>query len=121
MAKSDVSEVSGKPASFQSAYADRLPLWVILGALLGVLIVLCDRALGGKILGALILLTGPGALFLMTTPWTRALGLAGTQVGLQQRAALFCLWLALVLFLALATCRAAQQEATRARPFWFES
>ncbi len=94
---------------------------VLLVALLGALIVLCDRALGGKILGALILMSGPGALFLMTNPWTRMLGLAGAQTGLQQRAALFCLWLALVLFLSLATWRAARREAAKAQSFRLDS
>ena len=93
---------------------------LLLVALLGMMIVLCDRTPGGKILGALILITAPGALFLMTTPWTQTLGLAGAQAGLQQRAALFCLWLALVLFLSLATWRAARQGAPRERPFGLE-
>lgn len=75
---------------------------IMLVALLGVLIVKHGVRKVHRLLGVLILSLAPVSYSLMTTRWPKAIGLDGAIVGLNQRAALFCLWLALTLTLAMA-------------------
>lgn len=57
-----------------------------------------ERILGGAIFGM-----GPVSYFLMTTKWPRDVGFSGIATGVNERAALFCLWLAVAMILRLAS------------------
>ena len=81
---------------------------LLLVAVAGLLVLASAQAFGERVLGALIAASGPGAFLLMTTPWTEAVGMAGAYLGLQQRASLLCLWVAMVLFLAVAARRSSR-------------
>lgn len=67
-----------------------------------------------KLVGCLILGLGPGSYVLMTTSWPKALGIVGVTVGLQQRGALSCLWLALACTLVIASKRSREAAAVGA-------
>lgn len=76
---------------------------LILIFLLGFLIILNEEKISRKLLGAIILLLSPLSYFLMTTPWLHYLGYKGHLIGINQRAGLFSLWLAAVIFLGVAS------------------
>jgi len=78
---------------------------VVLVTALGAISILRGSVLVERLLGGLILSFGPGSFLLMRTSWAEAIGLAGPTIGLQQRAALICLWLAMVCVLVIATGR----------------
>lgn len=69
--------------------------------LLGLLIVIYNYNKINKVLGGIILSMAPVSFMLMTTKWPKAMGFDGVTVGLNQRAALLCLWLALTLMLVM--------------------
>jgi len=71
--------------------------------LLGLLVIINVEKLSHKFLGVLILLLSPLSYLLMTTPWLHLFGLKGHLVGINQRAGLFSLWLAAVIFLGIAS------------------
>lgn len=76
---------------------------LLLSLLIGTLIVIYSYKKANKILGALIFSMAPISYMLMTTRWPKAVGFEGLTVGLNQRAALLCLWLAFTLFLIMAS------------------
>ena len=88
---------------------------LLLVAALGLFSLLDAKALAERLLGIVILGLAPASFLLMTTPWAQVIGLAGTTTGLQQRAALLCLWLAMVCVLALASDRRRRLRARRIR------
>jgi len=81
---------------------------LLLVMLLGVLTILHNSKILLKVLGGLILSMSPVSYFLMTTIWPKLLGFEGITVGVNQRASLFCMWLAIVLILAMASNKALQ-------------
>lgn len=76
---------------------------VLLVILLGSITILHHSTAKIKILGGLVLSMGPLSYLLMTTAWPKLVGFEGMTRGVNQRAALFCLWLAVVLILAMAS------------------
>lgn len=66
---------------------------------------LAERGLRGKVLGAAVAASGPLAYAAMTASWPAMLGIAGSGVGLKQRAAFLLLWTGAVLLLAAVTRR----------------
>lgn len=76
---------------------------MILVMLLGVLVSINTRELITRLSGGAIAGMGPVSYFLMTTAWPKYVGLQGITVGANERASLFCLWLAVVLLLAHAS------------------
>lgn len=83
-------------------YYSSLALAIILGTLS---IIYCQNRIH-KVLGGIMLSMSPTSLLLMTTKWPKALGLDGVTVGLNQRAALFCLWVAFTIILAMVSINA---------------
>ena len=79
---------------------------VLLVMLLGSLAAVSGASVPERIAGALVAGSGPAAFLLMTTGWATVIGLDGPMVGLQQRASLFCLWLAMICLLAMASRQA---------------
>lgn len=79
---------------------------LLLSLLTGSLIVIYSYNKTHKALGVFILSMTPMSYMLMTTQWPKALGIEGLTVGLSQRAALLCLWLAFTLFLIMASNKA---------------
>lgn len=71
--------------------------------LIGTLAIVYNSKITSKILGGIIFMTGPSAYFLMTTRWPKFIGFEGVAIGVNQRAALFCLWIAVTLILVLAS------------------
>ena len=69
--------------------------------LLGTLSIIYNYNKFNKVLGGIILCMAPLSFMLMTTKWPKALGFEGVTVGLNQRAALLCLWLAFTLILVM--------------------
>lgn len=84
---------------------------VLLVIFLGVLVVTSNLKAGTKILGGVVLAMGPASYFLMITPWPKFIGFDGIAIGANQRAALFCLWLAVALVLAIVSTKAIPQFA----------
>ncbi len=76
---------------------------LLLAALLGILTIFYNCNKICKALGGIILCLGPVSFMLMKTTWPRAIGFEGVTVGLNQRAALLCLWLAITLMLIVAS------------------
>lgn len=76
---------------------------VLLVMLLGILVILYNLKIVTRIIGGVIFSMGPASYFLMTTKWPKYIGFDGVTVGVNQRAALFCLWLAVAMVLALAS------------------
>lgn len=76
---------------------------VLLVMMLGILVILYNSKIATKIIGGVIFSMGPASYFLMTTTWPKYIGFDGVTVGVNQRAALFCLWLAVAMVLALAS------------------
>jgi len=54
-----------------------------------------------KFIAAVIVGLAPSAVLLMATRWPQLLGFEGVTLGLNQRASLFCLWLAVALLLLI--------------------
>lgn len=69
--------------------------------LLGILATIYSGKKLDKISGIVVVSAGPAAYFLMTTKWPKTIGFEGVTTGINERAALFCLWLAVVLVLAV--------------------
>lgn len=86
---------------------------LLLVMLLGFMSLLDAVSAKGKIKGAVILGMGPASYLLMTTRWPKIVGFEGITVGVNQRAALFCLWLAVVLILTIASHKAAEPTINR--------
>jgi len=86
---------------------------LLLVMLLGVMSLLNAASAKGKIIGAVILGMGPASYLLMATHWPKLVGFEGTTVGVNQRAALFCLWLAVVLILTIASRKAPEPTINR--------
>ncbi len=82
---------------------------VLLVMVMGTLAMVFGTGAADRLMGLLLLCLGPASFLLMTTGWTRAIGLSGTTVGLQQRASLSCLWLAMLCVLVIATRRSSQR------------
>ena len=76
---------------------------VLLVILAGILIILYKSNIITKVLGGVILSMGPLSYVFMTTNWPKLIGLEGVTIGIKQRAALLCLWLAIALILAMAS------------------
>ena len=88
---------------------------VMLVTALGALAILSGATLVERLIAVLILSLGPGSYLLMRTSWAQAIGLAGPTVGLQQRAALLCLWEAMVCVLVIATDRLLRRTKASSR------
>ena len=84
---------------------------LLLVMMLGAMIAVSGATWMEKLVGLLILGLGPGSFLLMTTGWTAALGIDGPARGIQQRASLFCLWLAMAAMLAIASKRSRRQTS----------
>ena len=82
---------------------------VLLVTVMGVLTMALGVSLAERLVGILMFGLGPGSFLLMTTAWTRAIGIEAPATGLQQRASLLCLWLAMVCVLVIATGRSFQR------------
>jgi len=78
--------------------------------LIGLIIIFTAFKWKLKVLGVCILATGPAAYSLMTTAWPEALGLDGETIGIKQRSALFVLWMAMLLLLALGILKGREQS-----------
>lgn len=76
---------------------------LLLVMLLGMLTIIYNYKKINKVLGGIILCMAPVSFVLMTTKWPKAIGFEGVTVGLNQRAALFCLWLAFTITLVIAS------------------
>ena len=74
-----------------------------LAVLLGTLTIIYNHNKIHKILGGIIFFMAPISFMLMTTKWPKAIGFEGVTIGLNQRAALLCLWLAFTLILIMAS------------------
>jgi len=74
-----------------------------LAVLLGTLTIIYNYNKINKVLGGIILCMAPISFMLMTTKWPKAIGFEGVTIGLNQRAALLCLWLAFTLMLVMAS------------------
>ena len=78
---------------------------ILLIITLGILLMFQASQLRERISGIGVSLFGIFTYPLMTTAWPASLGVQGTGPGLQQRASLFCLWVAVVLVLGLFAMR----------------
>lgn len=74
---------------------------MLLALVLGLMTFIHQNNILGKVGGVIIALFGPLSYLLMTTRWPTFLGLEGSNVGLKQRAGIFVLWLAVIVFLSL--------------------
>lgn len=81
---------------------------VLLIMVTGFIILLYNSKTMVRILGGIILGLGPAAYLFMTTTWPKLIGFEGNTTGINQRAALFSLWLAVALILALASNKVLQ-------------
>ena len=84
---------------------------ILLVILLGILTAIYNFKKSHKLFGILIISFGPAAYFLMTTPWPKYVGFEGITTGINQRAALFCLWAAVTIFLAVISNNAPLQAS----------
>lgn len=75
---------------------------LLLVVLLGALTIIYNNKIN-KVLGVIILCMAPTSFILMTTKWPKAIGFEGAAVGLNQRAALLCLWVAFTLVFIMAS------------------
>lgn len=75
---------------------------LVLVMLAGMLAVTHHSGVRNKILGVTIFGMGPMSFLLMTTNWPKSLGFTGVTTGVNERVALFCLWLAAAMVFALA-------------------
>ena len=74
---------------------------LLLVMLLGLLAMIHNKEFNYKVLGGIIFSAGPASYLLMTTRWPKAIGFEGVTTGVNQRAALFCLWMAVTLILVI--------------------
>lgn len=72
---------------------------IALALMLGMLTIIRSTRWKGKALGLAVGILAAAAYPLMTTDWPNAMGVLGAGPGLQQRASLFSLWLAIALVL----------------------
>ena len=78
---------------------------LLLVMVMGGLIAMSGATWMEKLSGLLILCLAPGSFLLMSAAWPSAFGIEGPARGLQQRASLLCLWLAMAAVLAVASKR----------------
>ncbi len=78
---------------------------ILLVLTLGILLMSQASQLRERIIGIGVSLFGIFTYPLMTTAWPASLGVHGAGPGLQQRASLFCLWIAVVLVLGIFAMR----------------
>lgn len=78
---------------------------ILLAVVLGVLVFLNSGDAMGKATGFAVAAMGPLAHIMMRAPWPEYAGLRGVTVGVHERAALLCLWLAVVLSLVVLTVK----------------
>jgi hypothetical protein len=76
---------------------------ILLAVVLGLLVVLNSGNAMGRAAGFAVAAMGPLAHIVMRAPWPGYVGLRGVTVGAHERAALLCLWLAVVLALLVVT------------------
>ncbi len=72
---------------------------LLLVSLVGALTIIHNVKKINKLLGIVVLFMAPASFMLMTTRWPAFIGFEGIAVGLNQRAALLCLWLAFIVVL----------------------
>ena len=84
---------------------------LLLVILTGILCFISSKTMTSKILSGVLFGMGPLSFFLSSSAWPRYLGFQGGIGGLKQRAGLFCLWLAVVLFLKLVSDKSFKQNA----------
>lgn len=78
---------------------------LVLTGLLGIAVFINRKSLIDKVFGGCMFLS-PLSFLLMTTPWPQKVGFVGNTIGINQRAGLFCLWLAVVFLLSIASKKA---------------
>lgn len=88
---------------------------LLLTAMLGTLALLHGPRLMNRAIGLCVMALAPATYLLMRTDWPGMIGISGTAIGIQQRAALFCLWLASALFLIIAANTERQRLDSQAR------
>ena len=84
---------------------------ILFVVLLGILATIYSSRKLYKLIGVLVVSAGPASYFLMTTRWPKYIGFEGIATGINQRAALFCLWVAVALVLIAASNKALQPTA----------
>lgn len=84
---------------------------LLLVMLLGILATIYNTKYFYKTLGVVIFSVGPASYLLMTTRWPKFIGFEGVTTGVNQRAALLCLWVAVTLVLVMASKKALQPTA----------
>lgn len=89
---------------------------LLLITLLGILTIIYGSNTINKSLGGVILFMAPASFVLMTTQWPKAIGFTGVTVGLNQRAALFCLWLAFTIMLLIASNKSLNLTGAKKAP-----
>ena len=88
---------------------------MLLITLVGILIILYKSNIIAKVLGGVIFSMGPLSYLFMTTSWLKLIGFEGVIIGLKQRVALLCLWVAIALILALASNKQIKSPSRAAR------
>ena len=78
---------------------------ILLVTVMGLLATAHGADMVERLAGTAMLAIGPGSFVLMSTGWPAVVGIEGPAIGLQQRASLLALWLALVCAFAIATRR----------------
>ena len=86
---------------------------VLLVLILGAFVIAFKEGVRDKLIGLGIFVLGPASFSLMGTSWPKLVGIAGPSAGIKQRMALLCLWLAMVLVLALASNNTPRSTAHR--------
>lgn len=81
---------------------------LLLVMLLGILAIIYNSKKINKILGVVVFSVGPVSYFLMTTRWPKLIGFEGVTTGVNQRAALFFLWVAVTIVLVMASNKSLQ-------------
>lgn len=89
---------------------------LLLILILGVLVTFSREKIADKSMGIIITLLSPATYLLLTSAWPKALGINGLAIGLSQRVGLFCLWLAAVIFLVIASKMKHQYQAIQPKP-----
>ena len=89
---------------------------ILVVMLLGIFVAVFRKAVRDKLLGSGMIVLGPASFFFMVTSWPKFFGIVGASAGIKQRVALLCLWLAIVLVLALASSDAFRTTDDRDAP-----
>ena len=89
---------------------------LLLVMLLGILAIIYNRKHIYKVLGFVILSMGPASYLLMTERWPKFIGFEGVTTGVNQRAALLCLWVAVTLVLVIASNKSLNQIGAKNVP-----